>query len=99
MRPFASLPAVRRIEAFLDRLKRRKAINAVAITRHQLNRRAAMVHRAFQAVVRRYKERLGSRSRRKAVFKRSVERYRVRMISAAINHQIDRLRWTPAKHG
>jgi Ca2+-binding RTX toxin-like protein len=96
VRPFATLPAVRRMEGFLDRLKRRKAIKAVAITRHQLHRRAALSHRAFQAVTRRYKERLRSRSRRKAVFKRSAERYRVRMISAAISHQIDRLRWTPA---
>jgi hypothetical protein len=48
-------------------------------------------------VDRRYRTRLRERHPVLAVYKRSVERYRGRAISAAISNQIDRLRWTPTR--
>lgn len=95
VRPFERVTAYRRIERFLHRLQGHRVIKAAAITRHQLHRSAALGHSARRAVDRRYERRLRHHHRVRAVFRRSVERYRVRRISAAISNQIDRLRWTP----
>jgi hypothetical protein len=95
LRPFEQVAAVRRMERFLHRLKRQRVISAAAITTHQLRRSSALAHAARRAVDRRYRRRLREHHRVQAVFRRSVERYRVRAISASISNQIDRLRWTP----
>jgi hypothetical protein len=83
------------MERFLHRLQRRRVIAAVAITTRQMRRSSALAQAARRAVSRRYRTRLRQHHRVQAVFRRSVERYRVRSISAAISNQIDRLRWTP----
>jgi hypothetical protein len=88
---------VRRLEGFLHRLRSERVIKAGSTTAHQLKRGAALGHRARRAVKRRYQVRLSRGHRIRAVFRGSVERHRVRMISAAISNQIDRLRWTPVK--
>ena len=99
LRPLDQVAPVRRFERFLHRLQRQRAIEGPAVTTHQLRRSSALGHSARRAVGRRYRRRLRDRHPVLAVFKRSVERYRVRAISAAISNQIDRLRWTPTQHG
>ncbi len=94
LRPFARVRAVRRLEGLLHRLRSERVIKAGSTTTHQLHRSATLGHQARRAVKRRYQVRLRRGHRVKAVFRRSVERHRVRMISAAISNQIDRLRWT-----
>jgi hypothetical protein len=89
--------AVRRFERFLRRLQRQRAIKGTGVTDHLFRRSSALGHSARQAVDRRYHRRLRDRHPVLAVYKRSVERYRVRAISAAISNQIDRLRWTPIR--
>jgi hypothetical protein len=93
--PFARVRPVRRMEGFLHRLQSYRVIKSASVTTHQLHRTGALSHQAKQAVQRRYQERLSRGRVKRAVFRRSVERYRVRMISAGISNQIDRLRWTP----
>jgi Ca2+-binding RTX toxin-like protein len=95
LREFERLPALRHMEAFLHRLQHKRVIKTPATTRRQKRRSAALGHRVREVVAQRYEQRLRHHHRDQAVFKRSVERYRIRAISAAISNQIDRLRWTP----
>jgi hypothetical protein len=99
LRPFDQVTPVCHFERFLHRLQRQRTIKGPAVTTHQLRHSSVLGHSARRAVARRYRTRLRDRHRVLAVFKRSVERYRVRAISAAISNQIDRLRWTPHRRG
>jgi Ca2+-binding RTX toxin-like protein len=99
LKPFERVAAVRRFERFLRRLQRQRAIKGTGVTDHLLRRGSALGHSARQAVDRRYRRRIRDRHPVLGVYKRSVERYRVRAISAAISNQIDRLRWTPIRRG
>jgi Ca2+-binding RTX toxin-like protein len=98
LRHFDRVPALHRIEAFLHRLQGERAIKSPAVTVHQMRRSSALGHAVRKVVARRYEARRRGGHRVKAVFGRSVERYRVRGISAAISNQIDRLRWTPLRN-
>jgi Ca2+-binding RTX toxin-like protein len=98
LRDFDRVRALRRLEAFWHRLQGMRAITGPAVTVHQMRRSAALGHAARKVVARRYETRRRGGHRVKAVFKRSVERYRVRGISAGISNQIDRLRWTPSRN-
>ncbi len=98
LRQFDRVRALRRLEGFWHRLQRMHRITAPAITVHQMRRSAALGHATRMVVARRYEARRRGGHRVKAVFKRSVERYRVRGISAGISNQIDRLRWTAERN-
>ena len=98
LRNFDRVRAFRRIESFLHRLQAKRTIKSTAATDHQMRRSAKLGHAVRKVVARRYETRRRGGHRVEAAFRRSVERYRVRGISAAISNQIDRLRWTPLRH-
>jgi hemolysin type calcium-binding protein len=97
-RPFDRVRAVRDMKRFLHALQRRKAIKTPSATTRQLERSAELSSEVKRIIQRRYQGRLRHTGRAEAVLKKSVERYRLRLLLSAISDQIDRLRWTPM-HG
>ncbi len=82
------------IEAFLHRLQRMNAIRAPTATARQIRRKHLLGYRVARLVEQRYEQRLPQAGRVEAMFEQSVERWRLKLILAAICDQIDRLRWT-----
>ena len=94
LRPFAREPAFRRLKRFLHRLQRMTTIDSPEDTKRQLHRSSSLTRRVGKVVDGRYEKRRRHGTRVKAVFLQSVERYRFRLVTAAISDEIDRLRWT-----
>ncbi|MGH2926143.1 MAG: calcium-binding protein [Solirubrobacterales bacterium] len=82
------------IEAFLHRLRQMDTIRAPAATPRQIRRKHLLGYRVARLIERRYERHLPQAGRVEAVFEQSVERWRLKLILAAICDQIDRLRWT-----
>jgi Ca2+-binding RTX toxin-like protein len=94
LRAFGRAAPVLHLERFLHRLQGTHMITARSATKHEIERKHVLGHGVADLVDHRYEERLRVVGRVRAMLSKSVERYRLKLILAAVCDQIDRLRWT-----